>query len=120
MNVEQLREYCLNKSGTTESFPFDESTLVFKVGTKDKNKMYALCSLQRLPQAVNLKCDPERAIELREEYEAITPGYHMNKRHWNTIILERDMHDKGLKELIDHSYELTLKSLPKKVQEVIK
>lgn len=120
MNIEQLREYCLSKPGTTESFPFDESTLVFKVGTTDKNKIYALCSLERLPQAANLKCDPERAIELREKYEAIIPGYHMNKQHWNTINLEGDVHDKLFIELIDHSYELMLNSLTKKVQEAIK
>ena len=120
MNIEQLREYCLTKPGTTECFPFDEVTLVFKVGTADKNKIYALASLEKTPQSVNLKCDPERAIELREEYEAVIPGYHMNKQHWNTVRLESDVHDKLFIELIDHSYELTLNSLTKKAQAIVR
>lgn len=116
MNIEQFTEYCLNKPGTSTCFPFDESTLVFKVGTKEKNKMFALTSLDKAPLTVNLKCDPERAIELREQYTAIMPGYHMSKKHWNTITLEHDVDTPLISELIDHSYELVLKSLPKKTQ----
>ena len=119
MNIEQIRDYCLGKPGTTECFPFDETTLVFKVGTADKNKMYALCSLERLPQGINLKCDPERAIELREEYQEITPGYHMSKKHWNTIMLKSDLTTKLFMELIDHSYELVFNSLPKKTRDIL-
>jgi predicted DNA-binding protein (MmcQ/YjbR family) len=120
MNIEQLREYCLSKPGTTECFPFDEVTLVFKVGSADKNKIYALASLEKIPQNVNLKCDPERAIELREKYEAVIPGYHMNKQHWNTVRLEGDVHDKLFIELIDHSYELIINSLTKKAQAIVR
>lgn len=116
MNIEEFRAYCLSKTATSECFPFDESTLVFKVGKADKNKMFALCSLERQPLSVNLKCDPDQAIELREHYASIIPGYHMSKKHWNTIYLEREVGDTVLKELIDHSYDLIVKSLPKKVQ----
>ena len=83
MNIEQIREYCLKKKGVTEEFPFDEETLVFKV----MGKIFLLASLDSIPLQFNLKCKPEKAIELREEYEAVRPDYHMNKRHWNTIIL---------------------------------
>lgn len=119
MNIEAIRNYCLTKQGTSESFPFDEVTLVFKVGTADKNKMYALMSLERLPQCVNLKCDPERAIELREHHEDIIPGWHMNKKHWNTVNLNGDVSDQVLIELIDHSYDLMLASLPKRIREEV-
>jgi predicted DNA-binding protein (MmcQ/YjbR family) len=112
MNIESFREYCLSKPGTTESFPFDEQTLVFKV----INKMFALTGLERVPFAVNLKCDPERAIELRGEYDDIQPGYHMSKKHWNTINCEGEVSEKFIKELIDHSYDLVWNSLPKKVR----
>lgn len=108
MNVEELREYCISKKGVTESFPFDEVTLVFKVG----NKMFALTNLDGEP-SVNLKCDPERAIELREQFPSIIPGYHMNKVYWNTIFMDGTVSDKLLKELIDYSYNLILDSLPK-------
>lgn len=108
MNIEELREYCISKKGVTESFPFDEVTLVFKVG----NKMFALTNLDGEP-SINLKCDPERAIELREQYPSIIPGYHMNKIHWNTVFMDGSISDKLLKELIDHSYKLILDSLPK-------
>lgn len=120
MNIEQLREYCLSKPFTTECFPFDETTLVFKAGTADHNKMFALTSLTRIPQWVNLKCDPERAIELREEYNAISPGFHMSKKHWNTVLLEGDINDTFFLGLIDHSYELIIGSLPKKAQAIIR
>ncbi len=112
MDAESIREYCLAKPGTTEEFPFDESTLVFKV----MGKMFGLVSLTRMPLSLNLKCDPDRAEELRERYEAILPGYHMNKKHWNTIILEEDVNGKVLANLIDHSYELVVSKLTKKLK----
>lgn len=113
MNIEVFRDYCLAKKGVSESFPFDEVTLVFKV----MNKMFALVGLEYQPARANLKCNPERAIELREEYDGlIIPGYHMNKKHWNTVELERTIPEELLRELIDHSYDLVVASLPKKTQ----
>lgn len=111
MNIETLRDYCLSKKGTTESFPFGEDTLVFKV----MNKMYALTNLDG-DLSVNLKCDPEIAIGLREEYSFVVPGYHMNKQHWNTIYIDDTIADLLIKAWIDQSYNLIVKSLPKKVQ----
>lgn len=108
MNIEELREYCLSKKGVTEHFPFDEVTLVFKVG----DKMFALTNLDGEP-TVNLKCDPERAIELREQHSSIIPGYHMNKTHWNTVIMDGTVSDKLIYELVEHSYNLVFESLPK-------
>ncbi|WP_166922697.1 MmcQ/YjbR family DNA-binding protein [Flavobacterium poyangense] len=118
MNLETYYEYCLAKKGVTEHFPFDEDTLVFKVG----GKLFALSSLQQWEKnepSVNLKCDPERAQELRAEYEEIKPGYHMNKVHWNTVALNGSLPTGFIKELIDHSYELVFKSLTKKIQSEI-
>ena len=116
MNIEQLREYCLLKQGTTESFPFGESTLVFKVG----NKMFALTALEG-EFTVNLKCDPEKAIGLREQYDFVLPGYHMSKKHWNTILIDGHISDSMLCEWIDHSYTLVLESLPQKIKtEILK
>jgi predicted DNA-binding protein (MmcQ/YjbR family) len=118
MNLESYYEYCLSKKGVTEHFPFDEDTLVFKVG----GKMFALSSLlqwEKGSPSVNLKCDPERAQELRAEYDAIQPGYHMSKIHWNTIALNEDASDSLIKELINHSYDLVFKSLTKKIQSEI-
>ena len=113
MNVEQYRAYCLSKKGVTEHFPFDEVTLVFKV----MDKMFALCGLERIPFGVNLKCDPEWAIELREEYDgSIIPGFHMNKKHWNTVEPNGNLSDEFFKELIDHSYDLVVAGLPKKLK----
>lgn len=112
MDIEYYRDYCLKKPGVTESFPFDNNTLVFKV----MNKMFALCDVD-LFTSVNLKCDPERAVQLREQYDGIIPGYHMNKTHWNTIQMDGTIPDNLFLELIDHSYELIIDSLPKKVQE---
>ena len=115
MNLETYYEYCLSKKGVTEHFPFDEDTLVFKVG----GKMFALSSLlqwEKGAPSVNLKCDPERAQELRAEYDAIQPGFHMSKIHWNTIAVNQDVPNALLKELIDHSYDLVFKSLAKKIQ----
>ena len=118
MNLETYYEYCLSKKGVTEHFPFDEDTLVFKVG----GKMFALASLlqwEKGEPTVNLKCDPERSEELRAEYDDIKPGYHMSKIHWNTINVNRGVSDNLIKELIDHSYELVFKSLAKKIQSEI-
>ena len=114
MNVEYLRDYCLGKPGTSEDFPFDEETLVFKVA----GKMFALTRLTDDEPRVNLKCDPERAVELRETHdEAIIPGYHMSKKHWNTVYLERGLDERLLRELIDHSYDLVFQKLPKRTRE---
>lgn len=118
MNIQNFYDYCLAKKGVTEHFPFDEDTLVFKVG----GKMFALSSLSQWEKgeaSVNLKCDPERALELRAMYDGINAGYHMSKVHWNTVIVNSDVEPKLLKELIDHSYELVLKSLTKKLQSEI-
>lgn len=115
MNIQAYFEYCLSKKGVTEHFPFDEDTLVFKVG----GKMFALSSLsgwEKGTPSINLKCDPERAEELRAEFDAIKPGYHMSKVHWNTVSLHGDVTDKMVRELIDHSYDLVFKSLTKKIQ----
>ncbi len=109
MTFEALHRYCGQKKGVTEEFPFDEDTLVFKV----MGKMFALTSLERLPVSINLKCDPERAIELRESYEAVQPGYHMSKKHWNTVICDGSIPDAEIRELVDHSYDLVVKGLKK-------
>jgi predicted DNA-binding protein (MmcQ/YjbR family) len=115
MNLETFYEYCLSKKGVTEHFPFDEETLVFKVG----GKMFALSSLNEWEKgnpSVNLKCNPDYAEELRGQYDDIKPGWHMSKTHWNTIEINRGVTDLLIKELINHSYELVFKSLTKKVQ----
>jgi len=112
MNIEEFREYCIAKKGITEEFPFDEHTLVFKV----MGKMFALVPLERFPSQVNLKCDPERAIALREEFDGdILPGYHMSKVHWNTIMLE-NLPKKLIMDLIDHSYELVVSKFTRKLK----
>ncbi|GAB4053689.1 MmcQ/YjbR family DNA-binding protein [Spirosoma litoris] len=112
MNTETIRDYCISKPGVTESFPFGGDALVFKVG----GKMFALLSTESRPTTINLKCDPERAVQLREEYAAVTPGYHMNKTHWNTVTVNGSIRTSELQEWIDHSYELVRKSLPKAIQ----
>jgi predicted DNA-binding protein (MmcQ/YjbR family) len=112
MNIETFREYCLSKKGVTESFPFGPETLVFKV----MGKMFALTGLDAETLSINLKCDPERAVELREEYEAIQPGYHMNKQLWNTVTCD-GIPEKLAYELIDHSYNEVVKGLSKKLRE---
>ena len=109
--LEEIRAYCLNKPHVTESFPFDETTLVFKV----HNKMFALFSLEKDPLRINLKCNPEKALELREEYAQVLPGYHMNKKHWNTIVVE-DLPLTLIHQWIDESYQLVWDSLPKKLK----
>ena len=112
MNIEELRTYCLSKKETTESFPFDETTLVFKV----MNKVFAICGLEKIPFAVNLKCDPERAIELREEYAAIIGGFHMHKKHWNTVTPDGHISNQFFFELVDHSYDMVVKGMTKKLR----
>ena len=111
MNIEELREYCLQKPGVTEGLPFGEDTLVFKVG----GKLFLLTSISQ-GNRFNVKCDPELAIELRERYPEVTPGYHMNKRLWNTISMDGALTKKQLLDMIDHSYEQVFKGLPAKVQ----
>ena len=113
MNIEAFRTYCLSKACVTESFPFDQTTLVFKVC----NKMFALTGLESAELRVNLKCDPDRALSLREAYESIIPGFHMNKKHWNTVVVDGSFSDEFFIELIDHSYDLVVQSLPKKIRE---
>ncbi|HMK02778.1 MAG TPA: MmcQ/YjbR family DNA-binding protein [Ferruginibacter sp.] len=106
MNIESIREYILQKPSVTEGFPFGEDTLVFKVN----NKIFFLAGLDSAPLQFNVKCDPEKAIELREEFpDAVLPGYHMNKKHWNTIIVDGRLPAKQLKEMIDDSYNLVAK-----------
>jgi len=107
MNVETVRNYCIKKKGVTESFPFDDVTLVLKV----MGKMFALVGLGENP-SLNLKCDPELAIELREQYTAVLPGYHMNKKHWNTIKLDGSVPAGKIEEWMDHSYDLVVARLP--------
>jgi predicted DNA-binding protein (MmcQ/YjbR family) len=113
MHIEAFREYCLSKKGVTEGFPFGDDTLVFKVG----GKMFALTGLNSDKFEVNLKCEPERALELRASYHSVRPGYHMNKTHWNTVDFgSGELNNKLLTELIDHSYNLVLASLTAKAR----
>ncbi len=109
MDLATFREYCLAKPGAVEETPFGPDNLVFKVG----EKMFALAALDEVPPSVNLKCDPERALDLRDRYESVQPGYHMNKRHWNTVEFTGEIPDAELRRMIDHSYELVLASLSK-------
>jgi len=109
MDLAQFREYCLSKACATESTPFGPDVLVFKVS----GKMFALAALDELPTTVNLKCDPDLALELRDRYEQVTPGYHMNKKHWNTVEIESGIPDPELRKMIDHSYELVASGLRK-------
>jgi predicted DNA-binding protein (MmcQ/YjbR family) len=114
MDLEKIRECCLAKLGATEGFPFDSQTLVFKVG----GKMFALIDIEN-PVSVNVKCDPEKAIELREQYHAILPGFHMNKKHWNTIQLNQDLSHQVILNCLDHSYQLVFQTLSKKTRSEI-
>ena len=107
MNIEQYREFCIGKEGATEEFPFDNETLVYKV----YGKIFALSGVENFA-SINLKCDPEYAVELREKYDSIKPGYHMNKKHWNTILMDGSLPDKLIKELILQSYDLVLRGIP--------
>jgi predicted DNA-binding protein (MmcQ/YjbR family) len=109
MDLPDVISLFLSKPGAEETTPFGPDTLVYKVG----GKMFALASPDDFPSSINLKCDPERALMLRDEYAAITPGYHMNKRHWNTLVLDGSVPAKLVRELIDHSYALVVASLPK-------
>jgi predicted DNA-binding protein (MmcQ/YjbR family) len=120
MDIEQLYQYCLGKKGVTEDFPFDEDTLVFKV----LGKMFLLVSLKSWESghaSIHLKADPNYSEELRATYESIQPGFHMNKKHWNTIkIHEGELSQKFILELIDHSYDMVVKSMPKKLKDTLK
>jgi predicted DNA-binding protein (MmcQ/YjbR family) len=111
MNIETFRDYCISKPGASEEFPFDNETLVFKVG----GRMFALANIDWF-ESINLKCDPVRAIELREQYYAVTPGFHMNKKHWNSVKMDGSVPDALVLDWIDHSYELVFKSLPQKIK----
>ncbi|SHF18099.1 MmcQ/YjbR family DNA-binding protein [Dysgonomonas macrotermitis] len=115
MNIEEVREYCLSIKGAEECFPFDDTTIVFKV----MGKMFAYMGLERQDDGfrVNLKCDPDKAVELREKYESVIPGYHSNKKYWNTIYIDGDMPDSEIKAWIRHSVDEVIKKLPKKKQE---
>lgn len=113
MNIEELRDYCLSLKGATEHFPFDEFSLVLKV----QGKMFGLIPLDNTEPQIALKCDPERAIQLREEYEGITAAYHFNKKHWNSVRIDSPISQLLLLELIQHSYDLVVAGLPKKLRE---
>ena len=110
MNIEELRDYCLNKKGVEESFPFNETTLVFKVA----GKMFLLVDIEEKPVAFNVKCDPETVVRVREKYNCVRPGFHMNKTHWNTVVCDGSAPCRLLKEWIDHSYHEVVKALGKK------
>ena len=116
MDVETFREYCLKKPHVTEGTPFGEDVLVFKVASK----MFALTALDEIPSTANLKCDPDLALELRDRYEQVRPGYHMNKKHWNTVEIDSGVPDSELRKMIDHSYGLVVKSLPKATRTKLK
>lgn len=105
MNIEKIREYCISKKGVTEGFPFDQNTLVFKV----MDKMFALVNLVDA-KSINLKCEPEKAIALREQYNAVLPGYHMSKKHWNTVMFNESISDNLIMQWIDDSYNLVINS----------
>lgn len=117
MDIEQLQEYCLSKAGAEETLPFGPDTLVYKVA----GKAFLLTSLTNEEGLrFNVKCDPDKAEELREQYSCVLPGYHMNKKHWNTVVVDGSVSNKQLKEWIDHSYQLVVDSLPKKLREQFK
>jgi predicted DNA-binding protein (MmcQ/YjbR family) len=109
MDLAEFREYCLSKPSTTEDTPFGPDVLVFKV----RGKMFALAALEAVPTTVNLKCDPDLALDLRDRYDQVRPGYHMNKKHWNTVEIESGIPDADLRKMIDHSYDLVIKRLSK-------
>ncbi len=115
MNIEQYREYCVSKKGVTEGFPFDQTTLVFKV----MNKMFALTNVEAF-EFINLKCNPEKAIELREQFEGVSGAYHMSKVHWNSVSTHGDISDKLILQWIDDSYDLIVSSLTKKLKQELK
>jgi len=115
MDIEFFRNYCIQKKGVTEELPFDNNTLVFKV----MGKMFALTGIDNF-ESINLKCDPEEAVKLREKYNSVLPGYHMNKKHWNTIIVNDDMDDKTILHWINHSYDKVVAGLPTKIKNELK
>jgi len=115
MNAEEIRDYCVAKPGVTESFPFDKDTLVFKV----LDKVFLLINLAN-PDSFNVKCDPEEAIKLREEFSEVVPGYHMNKKHWNTVFINGRLSNKQIFQMIDNSYFLVIQGLPKNKKEELK
>ena len=112
MNPAELRDWCLQQGGAIEDFPFTAEHSVFKVA----GKMFALSALAREPLEVSVKCEPELAVELRNSYPAIRPGYHLNKRHWNTVTLDGSLADQLVRDLIEDSYDLVVSGLPKRVQ----
>jgi predicted DNA-binding protein (MmcQ/YjbR family) len=112
MDMEELREYCLRKPGAEEGFPFGEGVLVFKVG----GKIFLLADLAE-GNSFNAKCDPEQAVELRERHEEVQPGYHMNKRHWNTVRMDGALKAREIREMIDHSYDIVVGGLSKKARD---
>ncbi len=111
MNIEEFRDFCLSMKGTTEDFPFDEQALVFKV----MGKMFALTNVDTF-ESINLKCDPEKALELREQYPGVQPGYHMSKKHWNTVLTDGEIPDPLLKQWTRDSYDLVVAGMPKKLR----
>lgn len=113
MNIEEVREYALSLKNVTESFPFDDVSLVFKV----ENKMFLLLPLDAAEPSVSVKCNPEKAEQLRERYRAVEPAYHFNKKYWNTLYLERDLDAEEIKRWIDHSYREVLAKLPRRIRE---
>jgi predicted DNA-binding protein (MmcQ/YjbR family) len=115
MNIEELRAYCMHKPGVSEEFPFGESTIVFKVA----GKIFALADLESSPLSFNLKCDPELAVQLRDTYSCVTPGYHMNKKHWNTVIADGTVSLRMLEEWVDNSYRLVVSGLSKTQKAVL-
>ena len=112
MDAGELQRWCLAQAGATETFPFGPNTSVFKVA----GKMFALSALDRTPLEVSVKCDPDLAVELRNSYAAIRPGYHLNKRHWNTVTIDGRLDDRLVRDLIEDSYDLVVSALPKRVQ----
>lgn len=112
MTLDELRQYCLSKNGVEETFPFGPETLVYKV----LNKVFLLCGMDAHPISFNVKCEPAKAVELRERYSCVEPGFHMNKKHWNTVTIDGSVSQQMLHEWIDHSYNLVASSLPKKMQ----
>jgi predicted DNA-binding protein (MmcQ/YjbR family) len=115
MNAESFRAYCLSKPAATEGTPFGPEDIVFKVA----EKMFAILALEEVPPRVNLKCDPDLALELRDRYEQVEPGYHMNKKHWNTVVLDGVIPEGEVRKMIDHSYQLVVQSLPKTKQKAL-
>ena len=113
MNLEDIREYCIRKKGVTESFPFDDQTLVFKV----MGKIFLITNINEVEISVNLKCDPEFALQLREKYKSVLPGFHMNKKYWNTVEYSNEFSDQEFYSMIDHSYHQVVKGMPGKKQQ---